>query len=114
MALKQGDTYYMDFCFCENGNEFHRKVHEMVMQDRIGVVHRLVGRDLPNSLYVQTGMTVVGANTAQILLSPEKIKRKVAHPCETRPWPSYRDFGNFVLGLYAFLIVRFFATLLGF
>ncbi len=115
MALKSGDTYYMEFRFRENGETVIRKIHVVIIQDRYGVTHRITGKNLPDVFDLQTGMTSFGANTAQILLSPEKIKRQeVARPCEPRPWPSYRDFGNFVLGLYAFLIVRFFVSLFGF
>ena len=119
MALKHGDTYYMDFYFCENGVNTHRKVQELLFQDRFGMPHRVAGQDLPNTLNVQTGRTNVGANTAEILLAPGEIIRCDAPPHETSPsaiprsWPTWRDFGCFALGLYAFLMANFFITVFG-
>ena len=113
MAIKQGDKFFTAFQFIENGGKpFNRQIHRITVQDRTGVTRTVSGKELPNLLVLNTGATHSGQNVAEILLSPERIKRRYS-PFESKPWPCGRDVLNFAIGFFAILMLRFFASAFG-
>lgn len=105
MALKHGDKHFCMFTFNENGKPFHRRVHEMTVQAER--VFRIEGANLPNEITVHTGTSSTGHNVAEIICDPlQRSRGRYTLPsCDA--WFRFRDFVNFGLGFFAFVIFRF-------
>jgi hypothetical protein len=79
----------------------------MTVQAADGRLHRLEGRDLPDSISLYSGVSYRGAHLAEVLLNPKNAKASPILP--TTGWISKRDAFFLVLGFFFFSLVRFLA-----
>lgn len=113
MPINSNDKYYTSFLFTENGIDLKRQLHSITVQDRLGVVYTLTGKDLPRWIRVNTGKTHTGANFAQVLLAPERITSPLKEEFEMRLVRVARDVFFLAVGFFAILVLRFFAVIFG-
>ena len=113
MGLKHGnEPHYTLWTHSENGKVFHRRLHHMEMQDRLGQLHHLEGDKLPQAVFSFAGQAYTGAHLATILLRPETVPVPKAAPPDTAAWPSLRDVANFLVGFMSISILRFIIALI--
>lgn len=74
MAIQFGDAYYCKVIFFENGKVFTRRVTCIEVHRADGRVVRLTGRDLPDSICIQTGPASDsdGKGFVQVVEQPEQ------------------------------------------
>ena len=110
MAMKQGDKYYAQFMLIESGRTISRQIHSITVQDRCGNNRELSGQNLPNTIHINTGETKTGKNTADVLISPEKIHDGLPRVFEVEPFPSGRDVLFVIIGCVVFMLLQFVLT----
>lgn len=110
MALHHGDEHYTKWMHIENGNMMVRRLHRIEIQARDGRLHVIRGEDLPDGFVTNTGHGYKGKHIAQILLRPHSTRRLPAPDVDY--WPKARDVLHVGLGIFGFLMLRFFAQFL--
>lgn len=106
MALFAGDRHYCKIVWMENGRIVVRRVYELTIQQPSGLVQRLTGKDLPDGIVIQTGPSMKGRPTMEVMMFPESRMAEgefSRFPIE-QPWPRRRDIMHmggafFLLGL---------------
>jgi hypothetical protein len=94
----------------ENGNVMVRRLHRIEIQARDGRLYVIRGKNLPDGFVSNTGHGHKGEHIAQILLRPESIRN--LHAPDVDFWPKARDVLHVGLGVFGFLMLRFFISLL--
>jgi len=107
MAIEAGGRGFCKVVHTENGRTLTRRIHTMTVQAADGRLHRLEGRDLPDSISLYSGVAYRGAHLAEVLLNPEDAKASPILP--TTGWISKRDAFYLVLGFFFFSVVQFLA-----
>lgn len=110
MALHHGDEHYTKWMHIENGNMMVRRLHRIEIQARDGRLHVIRGDKLPDGFVTSAGHGHKGEHIAQILLRPDSIRQLSAPDVDY--WPKARDVLHFGLGVFGFLMLRFFVSLL--
>jgi len=111
MALRSGKEWYTYVTYYENGNVFSRRVHCLNVQDRLGRTWSLSGRQLPDSITIQTGATHKGEHLASIIGCPDKVRPRPAFAApRPAPWPTGRDVVSMVVGYFGFSIFSMVVT----
>jgi hypothetical protein len=111
--IMKGEVRHCKFMLMENGKPIPRNVHEMIVQDTEGIIHRVIGEQLPSDMVVYTGDSHTGHNILHILLHPRRIKRQLAEVERDRgyQWPVGRDMLHVLLGFCLLQLTK--ATILG-
>ena len=109
----KGEERHCKFLLMENGKPLPRNIHEMILQDPEGLIHRVIGDDLPYSMILLTGDSHTGHHVLQILLHPRKLKKQLPAVERNRgyKWPVGRDLLHVILGLCLLQLMK--ATFLG-
>src|SRR5262245_19237130 len=102
MAERHGGEWYTPLHFLENGAPKVRRIHEMQIQGKDGVVYTLKGKELPGFIQVNTGESHKGKHLAQILLDPENYPPPQRGKVQS--WPSLRDASHLVVGMTFFFL----------
>ena len=110
MALHHGEEHYTKWMHIENGNMMVRRLHRIEIQARDGRLYVIRGKNLPDGLVSNAGHGHKGEHIAQILLRPESIRN--LHAPDVDFWPKARDVLHVGLGVFGFLMLRFFISLL--
>ena len=110
MALHHGEEHYTKWMHIENGNMMVRRLHRIEIQARDGRLYVIRGKNLPDGFVSNTGHGHKGEHIAQILLRPESIRN--LHAPDVDFWPKARDVLHVGLGVFGFLMLRFFISLL--
>ena len=110
MALRHKDEHYTKWMHIEKDNMMVRRLHRIEIQARDGRLYVIRGEDLPDGLTTTSGHGYRGKHVAQILLRPLSTRRLAAPDVDD--WPRARDVLHLVLGVFGFLMVRFFASFL--
>jgi hypothetical protein len=92
MALfeRKENKYYCKVVWMEAGKSVTRRLTQLSIVTATGLVYHISGKDLPDTLIIQTGPTVGGNPTADVLLKPKSRRLEQAlgwAPKNARPTP---------------------------
>lgn len=107
MALEAKGRRFCKVIHSENGRTTTRRIHTMTIQAADGRLHRLEGRDLPDSMIFHSGVPYSGAHSAEVLLNPKDAKASLVPPSNS--WISKREAFFLVLGYFIFNVIRLLA-----
>lgn len=107
----KGEVKYCKFTLIENGNPLTRRIHEIIVQDLFGLIHRIFGDRLPDSITVITGESQTDYHTLEILTSPETLRRTSEQRSDGYRWPVGRDVLHVAIGFAGLQLMR--ATFFG-
>ena len=107
MALEAGGQRFCKVVHSENGRTSTRRIHTMMVQAADGRLHQIEGRDLPDSMTLQSGVSYRGAHLAEVLLNPKNASASPILP--TTGCISKRDAFFVALGFFFFSLIRFLA-----
>lgn len=107
----KGEEGYCKFTLVENGSPLTRRIHEMVIQDEVGKLHRVSGDKLPSSMTAITGECQTDHHTLEILISPRKLRRISEQRSDGYRWPVGRDVLHVAIGFAGLQLLK--ATFFG-
>ena len=79
----------------------------MMVQAADGRLHKIEGRNLPDSMSFHSGVPYRGAHLAEVLLNPKNASASPILP--TTGWISKRDAFFVAMGFFIFSLIRFLA-----
>ena len=107
----KGEDKHCKFTLIENGNPLTRRIHELIVQDAVGLIHRIFGDRLPDSMTVITGDCQTDHHTLEVLISPRKLKRISEQRSDGYRWPVGRDVLHVAIGFVGLQLLK--ATFFG-
>jgi len=110
MAVVRNGVYFTAFTYVEKNEVFNRRIHELVVHDCYGNVHRLVGKNLPAAIFAYLGESHKGHHVAEILLPPGQrlaLTKERSRWSSVRRWPTPRDVVHMLLGFVAIALINF-------
>lgn len=107
----KGEEEYCKFTLIENAVPVTRRIHELVIQDEVGKIHRVSGDKLPSSMTAITGDSQTDHHTLEILISPRKLRRIAEQRSDGYRWPVGRDVLHVAIGFAGLQLLK--ATFFG-
>ncbi len=107
MALEAGGRRFCKVAHIENGRWVMRRIHTMMVQSADGRLHKVEGKNLPDSISLYSGVPYEGAHLAEVLLNPKKVKASLV--LATSGWISRRDIFYLVLGMFLWQVIALLA-----
>lgn len=108
---QKGEDRHCKFMLVENGTPLTRRIHELIVQDAVGTIHRIDGDRLPSSITAVTGVCQTEHHTLQVLISPRKLRSLPGPSHAPAGWPTRRDLLHVALGFAGLQLLR--ATVFG-
>ena len=86
MALHQGGECFAKWTHVEDGQEFTRRLHRIVLQTPNGRVKTITGDKLPDSIHTFTSHPYVGVDFCRTLILPETLPNRFKRRALLRLW----------------------------
>lgn len=103
MALEASGRRFCKAVHIESGRTVTRRIHTMMVQAADGRLHKVDGKNLPDSISLYSGVPYEGGHLAEVLLNPKKVKASLV--LSTSGWISKRDVFYLVLGMFSWHVI---------